>query len=102
VNAGAAVVQHWYVYYKLTPSERDSLRERVRRMQEDIARASAVRTRLLERTEQAGTTTMMEVYEEIGDADAFERVLAGAVSAYLPSAHASARRIERFRDVGSG
>lgn len=95
-------MQHWYVYYKLTPSERDSLCERVRRMQDDIARASAVRTRLLERTEHAETTTVMEVYEDIGDADAFERVLAAAVSAHLPAAHASARRTERFRDVGSG
>ncbi len=92
-------MQHWYVYYKLTLAERDTLCERVRRMQDQIARASTVRTRLLERTERGETTTVMEVYEDIGDADTFERVLAGAVSANLPAAHAAGRRIERFEDI---
>ena len=95
-------MQHWYVYYKLAPSERDALCERVRRMQDHIARTTPVRARLLERTERGETTTVMEVYEGIGDADAFERALAAAVSAHLPAAHAAARRIERFRDAGNG
>jgi Domain of unknown function (DUF4936) len=94
-------VQHWYVYYKLTPAERDAMRGQVRHMQEHIARTSGVRTRLLERTEQgeAGMATVMEVYEGIEDAAGFARELDAAVRAHLPEAHAAARRIERFRDA---
>jgi quinol monooxygenase YgiN len=92
-------VQHWYVYYKVTPHERDALRAQVRQMQERIANATAVRVRLLERTEQGETTTMMEVYEDIDDADGFGRALDAGVRAHLPSSHAAARRVERFRDA---
>jgi predicted transcriptional regulator len=96
-------VQHWYVYYKLTPAERDAMREQVRRMQEHLANTSNVRMRLLERTEEgeAGTAmaTMMEVYEDIEDASGFARRLDAAVRAHLPQAHVAARRIERFQDA---
>lgn len=92
-------MQHWYVYYKLTPAERDALRGSVRSMQEAIARTTPVRVRLLERTEQTETTTMMEVYEGIDDAAAFARALDAAVRAHLPAAHAAARRVERFQDA---
>ena len=94
-------MQHWYVYYKLTPDERDALREPVRHMQEQVARASGVRARLLERTEQgeAGMATVMEVYEGIEDAAGFARQLDAAVRAHLPEHHAAARRTERFRDA---
>jgi Domain of unknown function (DUF4936) len=94
-------VEHWYVYYKLTPAERDELREPVRRMQEQVARAGGVRTRLLERTEQgeAGMATVMEVYEDIEDAGRFARQLDAAVRAHLPGTHIAARRLERFQDA---
>ena len=94
-------MQHWYVYYKLTPDERDAMRERVRHMQDQVARTSGVRVRLLERTEQgeAGMATVMEVYEGIEDAAGFARELAAAVCTHLPQSHAAARRIERFRDA---
>jgi hypothetical protein len=94
-------VEHWYVYYKLSPAERDAMREPVRRMQEQVARASGVRPRLLERTGQgeADVTTVMEVYEDIEDAGRFARQLDAAVRALLPERHVAARRIERFRDA---
>ena len=92
-------MQHWYVYYKVSPHERDALRGQVRQMQQRIARANAVRVRLLERTEQGETTTMMEVYEDIEDAEAFGRTLDAAVRAHLPGPHAAARRVERFQDA---
>jgi hypothetical protein len=94
-------VQHWYVYYKLAPGERDGMREQVRHMQQHIARTSSVRTRLLERTEQgeAGMATVMEVYEGIEDAAGFARQLDAAVRAHLPASHVAARRIERFQDA---
>jgi len=94
-------VQHWYVYYKLMPAERDALCAQVRRMQDQIARTTPVRVRLLERIEHGETTTVMEVYEDIGDAHAFERALEAAVSSHLPEAHAGTRRIERFREAGN-
>ena len=94
-------MQHWYVYYKLTPAERDAMREPVRRMQEQVARASGARTRLLERTErdETGMATVMEVYEDIDDAGRFARRLDAAVRAHLPEAHVAARRVERFQDA---
>jgi hypothetical protein len=94
-------VQHWYVYYKLTPAARDAMRDPVRRMQEQVARASGARTRLLERTgrDEAGMATLMEVYEDIEDAGRFERQLDAAVRAHLPEEHVAARRIERFQDA---
>ena len=94
-------MQHWYVYYKLTPAERDAMREPVRRMQEQVAHASGARTRLLERTErdEAGMATVMEVYEGIEDAGRFARQLDAAVRAHLPEQHVAARLIERFQDA---
>jgi hypothetical protein len=92
-------VQHWYVYYKLMPAERDALCERVRQMQEHIAGTTAVRVRLLERAEPGETTTVMEVYEDIADADAFGLALDSAVRDHLPGPHAVARRVERFQDA---
>ncbi|MGB2818580.1 MAG: DUF4936 family protein [Burkholderiaceae bacterium] len=94
-------MEHWYVYYKLTPAERDAMRESLRRMQEQVARTSGAHTRLLERTErgEAEMTTVMEVYEDIEDAGRFARQLDAAVRAHLPEEHVAARRIERFRDT---
>jgi Domain of unknown function (DUF4936) len=92
-------VQHWYVYYKLTMGDRAAMLERVRLVQEQIVRATSVRARLLERTEQGETTTVMEVYEDIGDADHFAAKLDAAVRAHLPADHVASRRIERFRDA---
>jgi hypothetical protein len=43
--------------------------------------------------------TVMEVYEDIGDAGRFARQLDAAVHAHLPEAHIAARRIERFQDA---
>ena len=93
-------MQHWYVYYKLPRSERDATIERVRRVQEQIAGSSSARVRLLERTEQADTTTVMEVYEDIDQPERFGAVLDAVVRACgLPESHLAARRIERFQDA---
>jgi hypothetical protein len=93
-------VQHWYVYYKLPLVERTGLLERVRGMQRQLAQAADVRMRLLERTDGAETTTVMEVYEEIEEPQRFGALLDAAVHALqLPAAQVSARRVERFRDA---
>jgi hypothetical protein len=93
-------VQHWYVYYKVERGERDATIERVRRVQQQIARSTSARVRLLERTEQAETTTVMEVYEDIDQPERFGTALEAVVRASgLPDAHIAARRIERFQDA---
>jgi len=93
-------VQHWYVYYKLPRSERDATIELVRRVQEQLAQSTRVRARLLERTEQPETTTMMEVYEGIDQPERFGAALDAVVRASgLPEAHIAARRVERFQDA---
>ena len=93
-------MQHWYVYYKLPRSERDATIERIRRVQEQLAQSTRVRTRLLERTEQTETTTMMEVYEDIDQPERFGAALDAVVRASgLPDSHIAARRVERFQDA---
>lgn len=93
-------MQHWYVYYKLPRSERDATIERVRRVQRQLEQSTRVRARLLERTEQPETTTMMEVYEDIDQPERFGAALDALVRASgLPDAHVAARRIERFQDA---
>ncbi|MGZ8255890.1 MAG: DUF4936 family protein [Burkholderiaceae bacterium] len=93
-------MQHWYVYYKLPRGERDATMARVRRVQEQVARSSGVRVRLLERTEQTETTTVMEVYEDIDQPERFGAALDAVVRACgLSDAHIAARRVERFQDA---
>ena len=93
-------MQHWYVYYKVAPHERDATIAQVRRMQERIAGASHVKVRLLERTEHAEATTMMEVYEDIAQAATFAATIEDAIRASgLSAALVAARRTERFQDA---
>ena len=93
-------MQHWYVYYKLPRSERDATIERVRRVQRQLEQSTRVHARLLERTEQPETTTMMEVYEDIDQPERFGAALDALVRASgLPDARVAARRIERFQDA---
>ena len=93
-------MQHWYVYYKLAHDDRDATIERVRRVQERIAESTSARVRLLERTEQSETTTVMEVYEDIDEPERFGAALDAVVRASgLPASHIATRRIERFQDA---
>jgi hypothetical protein len=93
-------VQHWYVYYKVERGERDATIERVRRAQQQIAGSTNVRVRLLERTDQVETMTVMEVYEDIDEPGRFGATLDAVVRASgLPVSLIAARRIERFQDA---
>jgi hypothetical protein len=93
-------VQHWYVYYKVGHGERDATVERVRCMQQQVAASTGARVRLLERTEQQDTATVMEVYEDIGEAERFGAALDAVVRASgLPASLIAARRVERFQDA---
>jgi hypothetical protein len=93
-------MQHWYVYYKLPRSERAAMLQRVRDVQQRVARSTAVTMRLLERTGQAEVTTVMEVYEDIGEPERFGAALDAALrAAGLTDPDLAARRVERFEDA---
>lgn len=93
-------MQHWYVYYKLDRADAIAWVPGIRRMQESIGRATGVRTRLLRRTDDAEQATLLEVYEQIAEPDAFARTLAEAVDrAGLPATIIAQRRSERFEEL---
>jgi hypothetical protein len=94
-------MQHWFVYYKLDPTAARDLEPRLRRMQQHIAAASGVGTRLMRRADGDGSpATLLEVYDGIERPAMFEAALAAAVArAGLPAALVEQRRTERFEDL---
>jgi citrate lyase beta subunit len=90
-------MEHWYVYYKLPAAEVEAAAARVRPMLAELG-ASGARCRLLRRADAPdGIATLMEVYEDIGDAAAFDDRLQQALARH--GLHGAARRVERFRDL---
>jgi hypothetical protein len=90
------VTQNYYIYYRSLASD-DQVRDAVRAMQTTLARAVGVQGRLLRR--QDGSTTWMEIYENISDSEQFERQLDAAVEHFgLRSLLSpdSERHVERF------
>lgn len=94
-------MEHWFVYYKLSRSDALALVPRLRAMMLGLETATGVRARLLRKLDgEAEPTTLMETYERIEDAAAFEAALDDAVArAGLPAAAVRARRTERFGDL---
>ena len=66
-------MNHYYVYYKLSPERVPELRGMVERLFQEIERQCGVRGRWMRRRDDA--STYMEVYEEVKDAAAFEALL---------------------------
>jgi hypothetical protein len=87
-----------YVYYKTAPDA--AVAPRVHGMQSELARRSGVQGRLMRRRDDA--CTWMEIYEGIGDLEAFEATLAEAVARHgledLPRP-GERRHAERFVDA---
>ena len=84
-----------YVYFK-APTGAD-VAPRVRGMQTELARETGVQGRVMRRRDRP--ETWMEVYEDIGDFDAFEAHLAAAVDRHGLSAvlqPGELRHVERF------
>ncbi len=84
-----------YVYFK-APTDAD-VAPRVRAMQAELARDTHVQGRLMRRRDRP--ETWMEVYEDIGDFDAFEARLAAAAERHDLAALLQAgerRHVERF------
>jgi hypothetical protein len=94
-------MEHWFVYYKLPQREALALVPRLRAMMDALATATGVRARLLRKLDgEAEPATLMETYERIEDAAAFEAALGDALArAELPAAAVQARRTERFGDL---
>jgi len=94
-------MQHWFVYYKVEASSVGELKPRLRRMQQEAVTDSGARPRLMRRTDGDGSTvTLLEVYDGIASADAFEGALDAAVMrAGLPSSLLAQRRTERFEEI---
>jgi quinol monooxygenase YgiN len=66
-------MNHYYVYYKLSPERVSELRAMVERLFQEIERQCGVRGRWMRRRDDP--STYMEVYEEVKDAAAFEALL---------------------------
>ena len=88
----------YYIYYRVRAEEQQRARDKVRVLQERLARTKSVQGRLL--VKRGETDLWMEVYENVPDPRDFEDALAALVSklelqAFL--ADGSQRHIERFQ-----
>ncbi len=89
-----------YVWYRVA-ADTAHARSAVAALFSDVERRTGIGGRLLARVDDP--TTWMEVYEAVGDSDAFARALDEAASA-LEVAHATGadgRHLERFAPIAS-
>jgi len=66
-------VNHYYVYYKISPDQTSRVRDAVQILFKTIEEQCGVRGRWMRRRDDP--STYMEVYEEVKDAAAFEALL---------------------------
>ena len=66
-------MNHYYVYYKITPEQASQLRRAVQTLFNTIEKQCAVRGRWMHRRDDP--STYMEVYEDVKDVAAFEALL---------------------------
>jgi hypothetical protein len=60
----------YFIYYRVAPEHSACIVSRVRGMQAEVAAATGVAGRLLQKDDSGGT--WMEIYEEVADGPAFE------------------------------
>jgi hypothetical protein len=82
-------VTNFYIYYRIDASKLDSLRASVAALLDTIERETGVRGRWMRRRDDP--TTYMEVYEGVGDEQAFETLLLREAAGL-----GLERRVERF------
>ena len=80
---------NYYVYYRVDADRVDALEFEIKRLFDKIQKQFGVRGRWMRRRDDAAT--FMEVYEGIGDEQAFESVLAREAATLK-----LARKVERF------
>jgi uncharacterized protein DUF4936 len=86
-------MNHYYVYYKISPDDLPQLRVAVQTLFKTIEKQCGVRGRWMRRRDDP--TTYMEVYEEVKDATAFEALLEReGAKLGIP------RKLERFVNAG--
>ena len=66
-------MNHYYVYYRISPDQLPQLRDAVQLLFKAIEKQCGVRGRWMRRRDDP--STYMEVYEEVKDAAAFEALL---------------------------
>ena len=87
----------FYIYYRVTKPEQ--ARALVRHIQTALKEKTGIHGRLLSKPDDP--SSWMEIYEDVGDVDAFEPALAAAVQATNFTAvleTGGARHTERFED----
>jgi len=86
-------MNHYYVYYKISPDDLPQLRVAVQTLFKTIEKQCGVRGRWMRRRDDP--TTYMEVYEEVKDTTAFEALLEReGAKLGIP------RKLERFVNAG--
>jgi hypothetical protein len=90
----------YYVYYRIADGEEPVARECAQRLLDQIAESIGVRGRLM--VKRGEPNLWMEIYEDVPDAEAFERVLATCVDELQLArmlAEGSRRHLECFECV---
>jgi hypothetical protein len=90
----------YYIYYRVKPEQAADVRSAVIELQRSLAEKIGVTGRLLCRRDQPDT--WMEVYENVGDADAFEALLANELERLKFQDRlgaGSSRQLEVFRPL---
>ena len=86
-------MNHYYVYYKISPDDLPQLRVAVQTLFKTIEKQCGVRGRWMRRRDDP--STYMEVYEEVKDTTAFEALLEReGAKLGIP------RKLERFVNAG--
>jgi hypothetical protein len=83
---------NYYVYYKVTPDQADSVRLAAQSLFKKVQEECGVRGRLMRRRDDPAT--YMEVYEGVADESAFEALLERE-----GQASGIARHLERFVNI---
>jgi Domain of unknown function (DUF4936) len=92
---GSAIAVHYYVWYRV-PGQQAQMMRAVTAMQNDVAKYTGIRGRVLWRRDDP--QTWMEIYENVDAPDSFEAALAAAVRRHDADALAAdhARHLEAF------
>ena len=90
-------MESWFVYYKVTAADADAALARAQRVVAALRDRTAAPPRVMRKLDGADHVTLMEVYDNVRDPEAFASALAAALSANGFAADEIARRrVERF------
>lgn len=90
---------HFYIYYRIAPDFADEAKLAIRELQAHLAKDSGIQGRLLFKHDDP--TLWMEIYEQVTDAQAFEKSLTTALNLLQIEKwlkQGSVRQMEQFLD----